>query len=68
MMIPSAVIQVNEAHPTLHQPASKKTIGSVATVTRFGSVELKCRRRFVQASINPGTLDCSEKPSRRRRF
>ena len=53
MMIPSAVIQVNEAHPPLHQPASKKTIGSVATVTRFGSVELKCGRRFVRTAINP---------------
>jgi hypothetical protein len=41
MMIPVAVIKLNEANPALRQPAREQTIGGEGTVTRFAAIHFE---------------------------
>ena len=47
MVVPTAVIQVDETHPPFDQAPGQKTIGRVAAIARFGSIKLEGGGGFV---------------------
>jgi hypothetical protein len=46
MMIPVAMVQLNEAHPSLGQSARQQAVGSERTVARPGAVHIQNRLRL----------------------
>ena len=59
VVVPVAVVELNEAHAALGQPAGQQAVGGERAVARLGAVQIE-RRLAVRrvTSISSGTLAC----------